>query len=180
MQKMTLIGVNHLALVNSAGTRVVAFNKLRNQLKSKYTEIVNYLSAYPKEQFQLIGKKDIRTKNIMEEFITYESLQGLPVPEPAPHVQDFSNAIEVERLKLQIQAMEREKADNEQYIEELSAKLEEVEGAEQLGDNGAPPWIETLVKVVGALAEKYIDQRGQMIEIEKQKLQQHPANHEQS
>jgi hypothetical protein len=173
IQKMSKIGVNHLALDRLDNVRVIPFNRAKNAFRSKYAEIANYLSAYPGENFRLIGKKEVKGTALVDEYVTHELISGLSEPNQSSEAI-MNETIEIEKLKLKIESLQATIDDNELYIAELEQKLEQYMEEEGSLQQGQPPiWLETLLKVGGALAEKYLDQRSEMFNIQKAKLNGH-------
>jgi hypothetical protein len=180
-EKIRKTGAKFIRL-EKQGAAIMTFNKLPQQLPKKLTDIFNYLEAYPDETFTIVGRMEMRAGNVIEEPISHNSLKGISESAMESLAQEVSNihtseAIEVEKLKLRLEAKERELIDANAYIEELESKIEELENEPgQLADPQPPAYVNTLINLGAGLLDKYMKQRDELIQLEREKLQKTAHN----
>lgn len=180
-EKIRKTGAKYIRLERQ-GSPIMTFNKLPQQLPKKLTDIFNYLEAYPDETFTLVGRMEMRAGNVIEEPISHNSLKGLSETALESLAQEVSSihtseAIEVEKLKLRLEAKERELEDANAFIEELQARIEELESeGAQLADPQPPAYVNTLINLGAGLLDKWMAQRDEMIKIEREKINKTAAH----
>lgn len=177
-EKIRKCNANHLRLERN-GQAIIPFNKTAKDLPKKLQQIFDYLEAYPDEQFTIVGRTEFRNGNVVEENISHSKLIVNNDKSLDSIAEEFNSmkqteAIEIEILKIRLEAKYKELQEANDFIDELQDEIERLKNEPgEIADNQPPAYVNTLINLGAGLLDKYMQQRDEMIKLEREKLQQY-------